>query len=66
MNETSPRCGARQCIIWRKTFYRFSAFFSEDTRRRDTGIFSSTPFSVSSSVPPETDSISSTIDRFTR
>lgn len=46
--------------------YRPSAFLSAETRRRDTGIFSSTAFSVSSSVPPDTDSISSTMDRFTR
>ena len=46
--------------------YRPSAFLRADTRRRDTGIFSSTPLSVSSSVPPDTDSISSTMDRFTR
>lgn len=46
--------------------YRPSAFFRAETRRRETGIFSSTPFSVSNSVPPETDSISSTMERFTR
>ena len=46
--------------------YSPSAFFKAETRRRDTGIFSSTAFSVSSSVPPDTDSISSTIERFTR
>ena len=46
--------------------YSPRAFFRADTRRRDTGIFSSTAFSVSSRVPPDTDSISSTIDRFTR
>ena len=46
--------------------YSPSAFFRAETRRRETGIFSSTAFSVSSSVPPDTDSISSTIDRFTR
>lgn len=46
--------------------YSPNAFFSALTRLRLTGIFSSTPFSVSSSVPPETDSISSTMERFTR
>ena len=49
-----------------RKFYSPSAFFSADTRRRLTGIFSSTPLSVSSSVPPATGSISSTMDRFTR
>lgn len=48
------------------TAYSPNAFFSALTRLRLTGIFSSTPFSVSSSVPPETDSISSTMERFTR
>ena len=46
--------------------YSPHAFFSALTRLRLTGIFSSTPFSVSSNVPPETDSISSTMERFTR
>ena len=46
--------------------YRPRAFFRADTRRRLTGIFSSTPLSVSSRVPPATGSISSTMDRFTR
>ena len=46
--------------------YRPRAFFSAETRRRLTGIFSSTPLSVSSRVPPATGSISSTMDRFTR
>ncbi len=46
--------------------YSPRAFFRADTRRRDTGIFSSTALSVSSRVPPDTDSISSTMDRFTR
>ena len=49
-----------------RKLYSPSAFFSADTRRRLTGIFSSTPLSVSSSVPPATGSISSTMDRFTR
>ncbi len=53
-------------VVLGGAFYRFSAFFRELTRRRETGIFSSTPFRVSSRVPPETDSISSTMDRFTR
>ena len=48
------------------TAYSPNAFFSALTRLRLTGIFSSTPFSVSSNVPPETDSISSTMERFTR
>lgn len=46
--------------------YRPRAFFRAETRRRLTGIFSSTPLSVSSRVPPATGSISSTMDRFTR
>lgn len=46
--------------------YSPNAFFSALTRLRLTGIFSSTPFNVSSNVPPETDSISSTMERFTR
>ena len=46
--------------------YSPRAFVSAETRRRLTGIFSSTPLSVSSSVPPATGSISSTMDRFTR
>lgn len=49
-----------------EVLYSPNAFLSADTRRRDTGIFSSTAFSVSRRVPPDTDSISSTIDRFTR
>lgn len=46
--------------------YSPRAFFSAETRRRETWIFSSTPFSESSSVPPATGSTSSTSERFTR
>ena len=59
-------CGTDPCVRYYRKLYSPSAFFSADTRRRLTGIFSSTPLSVSSSVPPATGSISSTMDRFTR
>lgn len=36
-----------------KRAYRPRAFLREDTRRRETGIFSSTPSSVRSKVPPD-------------
>ena len=46
--------------------YNPSAFLSEETRRRETGIFSSTPSSVSNSVPPDCGSTSFTSERLTR
>lgn len=67
--KTGPHMRPRRRTESRKRCerpYSPSAFFRAETRRRETGIFSSTAFSVSSSVPPDTDSISSTIDRFTR
>lgn len=49
-----------------KRDYRPSAFLREDTRRRETGIFSSTPSSVRSKVPPDWGSTSLTSARLTR
>lgn len=49
-----------------KRAYRPSAFLREDTRRRETGIFSSTPSSVRSKVPPDCGSTSLTSARLTR
>ena len=48
------------------TIYRPSAFFKAETRRRDTGIFSSTSAKVNNNVPPATASTSCTMERFTR
>lgn len=62
----APFVAPTLALRYYRKLYSPSAFFSADTRRRLTGIFSSTPLSVSSSVPPATGSISSTMDRFTR
>lgn len=46
--------------------YNPSAFFREETRRRETGIFSSTPSRERSRVPPDWGSTSLTRARLTR
>ena len=62
-----PRAAASSSAVRRTAEPQIpNAFLRAATRRRETGIFSSTPLRVSSSVPPATVSTSSTMARFTR